>query len=177
MFYVGYGERPDYGKLIGGGDKCTASCCSYNPKISAAKKDIIYKNLSLKSRIVVDPRSQSVSPSPAPGSYNVGVSIGHDAPKITIQNRHLDIKLVKESVFMPGPDSYNTAGITGATLPRIQLAGRLPQQDDIRQAGPGPAQYNVPNTFDKYNLIPAGWILPFVRGFEHSSNGSDMIGD
>ncbi|KAF4743232.1 hypothetical protein FOZ63_006007, partial [Perkinsus olseni] len=91
------------------------------------------------------------------------VEPGHLCPKITIQTRKLDTKLFKEEMFKPGPDQYNTRQHPGASMRLITLTGREKAQDDIRQKGPGPGQYNLRDgDFDKFNLEPVGWNPPWV---------------
>ncbi|KAF4697793.1 hypothetical protein FOZ60_000137 [Perkinsus olseni] len=154
---IGIGDRPDYGKAKG---DYIASPDSYDPSKHFTRRSVIYTNMKLKPRFP-NPEERyrhSLAAGPGPAAYDTRVEPGHLCPKITIQTRKLDTKLFKEEMFKPGPDQYNTRQHPGASMRMITLTGREKAQDDIRQKGPGPGQYNLRGgDFDKFNLEPVGW--------------------
>ena len=154
MFSLGVGDRPDYAKLSPAG-QYFASPVTYNPKISACRKDLIYKNLTIKRRF----RSfDHIESGPGPARYDTSKPAGINEPSFTINTRHLDSKLFSEAQFLPGPDAYNTRLDPGKTMPMFKLQGRV--SHSTRQRGPGPGQYEMKGDFDKFNIIPAGWRPP-----------------
>jgi len=142
MFSLGSGERPDYGKLSPSG-QYFASPVTYNPDVSASRKDIIYRNLTLKSRFRAFNHNVS---GPGPAKYNTAAPSGSTAPSFTINTRHIDSKLFADAQFMPGPDAYNVILAPGKTMDAIKLKGR--DQGRRGQKTPGPGQYEITGDFD-----------------------------
>ena len=160
---MGFGDRPDYGKLEPSG-RYFASPASYLPKISAARKDVVYKSLSLKSRPVEVARAEG----PGPGKYDTRGDLtttygGVTRKGASIRGRILDTRLFRDAQFIPGPDAYNTRQTPGASMRPIRLKGRDKRDYDTTQKTPAPGEYEVGGDFSKYNLIPKGWVSPLLR--------------
>ena len=155
MFSQGCGERPDYTKETSGGAS-GASCASYFPNISASKRGITYKGLSMKSRSVKPVRKCDLI-TPGPGSYKTAPL---HSRSVSIQARQLDSRLFTESTSRPGPGSY-TLKPDGARA-AFCMTGR---PVDTTKGNPkvGPGQYDSKGDFDRYCLLPVNWEPPFVK--------------
>lgn len=163
----GVGDRPDYGALQGDWSIAPNAYGDVSAKLSASKRDVVYKDMKMKPRFLSVEQKYAMRPEgsgPGPCAYDVRIKAGDAGwargsknPKWTINCRHLDSKLVVEESRKPGPTDYTTRGKAGenypikhGTLYDITMGGRLASQDDVRQKGPGPGQYTLAGDFDKY---------------------------
>ncbi|KAF4667587.1 hypothetical protein FOL47_003471 [Perkinsus chesapeaki] len=162
---IGIGSRPDYGKAKG---DYLASPDSYDPSKHFARRSKRGGGVSThRDTASVSRYRNSLAAGPGPAAYDTRIEPGDQSPKITIQTRKLDTRLFREEMFKPGPDQYDTRQKPGASMRMITLTGREKAQDDMRQKGPGPGQYNLRDgDFDKYNLEPVGWRPPWVTELE-----------
>jgi hypothetical protein len=161
---MGCGSRPDYGKMEPSG-QYFASPASYFPEISAARRNVVYKTLSLKSRVAEVVRAES---GPGPGCYDTRGDLtatygGVTKKGVSLRGRILDTRLFRDAQFMPGPDAYNTRLSPGETMRPIRLKGRDKRDYDTTQKTPAPGQYEVIGDFGRYNLVPKGWVSPLLR--------------
>ena len=133
-----------------------ASCASYFPNISASKRDITYKGLSMKSRSVKPVRKCDLI-TPGPGSYKTAPL---HSRSVSIRARQFDSRLFTESTSRPGPGSY-TLKPDGARA-AFSMTGR---PVDTTKGNPkvGPGQYDSKGDFDRYCLLPVNWEPPFVK--------------
>lgn len=166
----GVGDRPDYGRQQ---DSWSVAPNAYGDisKAMNATKRKVHRPISLKERypsMVEKYRQRKDGLSgPGPAKYDTRIAIGESSwahtpgvPRWTMQTRHLDMSKISEDQRRPGPAEYTTwtqvgknSPIHHGTLYDITLTGRH-KDLSTRRRHPGPGQYNIVGTFDKFELMP-----------------------
>jgi len=153
----GIGDRPEYGQEQKDWSVSPNAYGDVARKLSAIRKDTIYKNIVQKGRLK-DPRENS-SLGPGPARFNVCSKTGVNAYKWTINCRHLDTYVYNEEASKPGPGYYETRGKPGenypikhGTLCDISFKHKIPAT--IKKSGPGPGAYALKRVCDQYNVTP-----------------------
>eukprot|EP00397_Hematodinium_sp_SG-2012_P047017 GEMP01053315.1.p1 GENE.GEMP01053315.1~~GEMP01053315.1.p1 ORF type:complete len:248 (+),score=35.14 GEMP01053315.1:28-744(+) len=159
----GIGDRPEYGQEQKNWSVSPDNYGDITKVLSASRRDVVYKNLTVKSRM----KDREADPRLGPGpKYDLRIPAGESGwmrgskcPKWTINTRHLDTSLFNEESAKPGAANYTTSKKPGTnpltshgTLYDITFRDKTVLHRPNKN--PGPGKYSLPRLCDEYNVTP-----------------------